>query len=78
MMNGLINFCDLIDEEDTEAVINCCREHNIKEFTISSNSSGIIRSVMALEVQGCRLVENMMINRSNAYLDNKKIPAIRG
>ena len=33
--NELINFCDLIDEEDAEAVINCCRENNIKEFVRS-------------------------------------------
>ena len=37
--NDLINFSDLIDEEDAEAVINCCRENNIKKFTISSNSN---------------------------------------
>lgn len=76
--NNLINFCDLIDEEDAEAVINCCRENNIKEFTISSNSSGMIRSIMALEAQRCRLIGTTMINRSNPhYFDNKKIPAIR-
>lgn len=76
--NDLISFCDLIDEEDADAVINCCRENNIKEFTISSNSSGMIRSLMALEAQGCRLIGTTMINRSNPhYFDNKKIPAIK-
>ena len=76
--NNLINFCDLIDEEDAEAVINCCRENNIKEFTISSNSTGMIRSIMALEAQGCRLIGTAMINRDNPYyFDNKKIPAIK-
>lgn len=47
--NNLINFYDLIDEGEAEAVIKCCRENNIKEFTISSNSTGMIRSIMALE-----------------------------
>ena len=76
--NELINFCDLIDEEDAEAVINCCRENNIKEFTISSNSTGMIRSIMALEAQGCRLIGTTMINRSNPhYFDDKQIPAIK-
>ena len=75
--NELINFYDMIDEEDAEAVINCCRENNIKEFTISSNSTGMIRSIMALEAQGCRLIGTTMINRSNPHFDNKKIPAIK-
>ena len=76
--NDLINFCNLIDEEDAEAVINCCRENNIKEFTISSNSTGMIRSLMALEAYGCRLIGTTMINRSNPhYFDNKQIPAIK-
>ncbi len=76
--NDLINFSDLIDEEDAEAVINCCRENNIKEFTISSNSTGMIRSLMALEAYGCRLIGTTMINRSNPhYFDNKQIPAIK-
>ena len=67
----------LIDEEDAEAVINCCRENNIKEFTISSNSTGMIRSIMALETQGCRLVGTATVNRENAHFDDKKIPAIK-
>ena len=76
--NELINFSDLIDEEDAEAVINSCRENNIKEFTISSNSTGMIRSIMALEAQGCRLIGTTMINRSNPhYFDDKQIPAIK-
>ena len=76
--NELINFYDMIDEEDAEAVINCCRENNIKEFTISSDSSGMIRSIMALEAHGCHLNGTAMINRSNPhYFDDKKIPAIK-
>ncbi len=75
--NDLINFCDLIDEEDAEAVIKCCREHNIKEFTIFSNSSGMIRSIMALEAQGCRLIGTAMINRDNPQFDEKQIPAFK-
>ena len=76
--NNLINFYDLIDEEDAEAVINCCRENNIKEFTISSNSTGMIRSLMALEAYGCRLIGTTMINHSNPhYFDDKQIPTFK-
>ncbi|MBR1734437.1 MAG: hypothetical protein IJ730_03155 [Alphaproteobacteria bacterium] len=76
--NELINFSDLIDEEDVEAVINCCRENNIKEFTIFSNSTGMIRSIMALEAQGCRLIGTTMINRDNPhYFDDKQIPTFK-
>ena len=46
--NELINFYDMIDEEDAEDIIKCCRENSVKEFTISSNSTGMIRVIMAL------------------------------
>ena len=76
--NDLVNFYDWIDEEDAEAIITCCRENNIKEFTISSNSSGMIRSIMALEAQGCRLIGTAMINRVKTHFDEEKqIPAIK-
>ncbi len=75
--NELINFYDLIDEEDAEEVIKCCRENCVKEFTISSNSTGMIRSIMALETQGCRLIGTATVNRENAHFNNKKIPAIK-
>ena len=75
--NDLINFSDLIDEEDAEAVINCCRGNNIKEFTISSNSTGMIRSIMALEARGCHLNGIAMINRDNLRIDAKQIPAFK-
>ena len=75
--NELINFYDLIDEEDADAVIKCCCENNIKEFTISSNSTGMIRSIIALETQGCRLIGTTTVNRENAHFDDKKIPAIK-
>ena len=75
--NSLINFCDLIDEEDAEAVINCCRENSVKEFTISSNSTGMIRSIMALEAHGCHLNGTVMVNRDNLRIDAKQIPAFK-
>ena len=75
--NELINFNDLIDEEDAEAVIKCCRENNIKEFTISSNSTGMIRAIMVLEAHGCHLNGTAMINRDNLRIDAKQIPAFK-
>ena len=52
-------------------------ENNIKEFTISSNSTGMIRAIMALEAQGCRLIGTTMINRDNLRIDAKQIPAFK-
>ena len=54
--------------KDAEEVIKCCRENNIKEFTISSNSTGMIYSIMALEAQGCRLIGTATVNRENACM----------
>ena len=75
--NDLINFYDMVDEEDAEDIIKCCRENGIREFTISSNSTGMIRSIMALEAQGCRLIGTTMINRDNLRIDAKQIPAFK-
>lgn len=75
--NELINFYDMIDEEDAEDIIKCCRENGVKEFTISSNSTGMIRAIMALEVHGCRLNGTAMVNRDNLHIDAKQIPAIK-
>ena len=75
--NDLINFYDMIDEEDAEDIIKCCRENSVKEFTISSNSTGMIRVIMALEAHGCHLNGTAMINRDNLRIDAKQIPAFK-
>ncbi len=76
--NELINFYDMIDEEDAEDIIKCCRENGVKEFTISSNFTGMIRVVvMALESHGYHLNDTAMINRDHLRIDAKQIPAIK-
>ena len=75
--NELINFYDMVDEEDAEDIIKCCRENNIREFTISSNSTGMIRAIMALEAHGCHLNGTAMVNRDNLRIDAKQIPAFK-
>lgn len=75
--NELINFYDIIDEEDAEDIIKCCRENDVKAFTISSNSTGMIRVIMALEAQGCHLNGTAMVNRDNLRIDAKQIPAFK-
>ena len=75
--NELINFYDIIDEEDAEDIIKCCRENGVKEFTISSNSTGMIRAIMALEAHGCHLNGTATVNRDNLRIDAKQIPAFK-
>ncbi|MBO4405979.1 MAG: hypothetical protein J5821_04575 [Alphaproteobacteria bacterium] len=75
--NDLINFYDMIDEEDAEDIIKCCRENGVKEFTISSNSTGMIRAIMALEAHRCHLNGTAMVNRDNLRIDAKQIPAFK-
>ena len=75
--NELINFSDRINAKDAEDIIKCCREDGIKEFTISSSSTGIIHTIMALEACGCRLNGTTMINRGNPHFDDRKLPAFK-
>ena len=75
--NEHINFYDMVDEEDAEDIIKCCRENGIRQFMISSNSTGMIRIIMALEAHGCHLNGTAMVNRDNLRIDAKQIPAFK-
>ena len=53
--NKLIDFNEVIWEEDIEQIIITCKENNIKEFTISSRMSDLIETLVAFEKFGCKM-----------------------
>ncbi len=78
--NELIDFNDVIWDEDVLEIVRTCRENDIREFTISSTMSSIIATIAEFEKHGCKMFGIMQINAT--YTDimtgkKKKIPAIK-
>jgi len=78
--NDLIDFNEVIWDEDIDAIAECMMENGITEFTISSTFSGLISTLAALDKHGFKMAGIAEVNAS--YTDwqtNKRarIPAIR-
>lgn len=78
--NELIDFSEVIWDEDVLEIVRTCRENDIREFTISSTMSSIIATIAEFEKLGCKMFGIMQINAT--YTDfmtgkKKKIPAIK-
>lgn len=53
--NDMLNFPDVIWEEDIAPIVEACREYGIHEFTISSTYSSLIETMAEFEKLGCKL-----------------------
>ena len=78
--NELIDFSGVIWDEDVLEIVRTCRENDIREFTISSNFSSLIETLVEFEKLGCKMFGLMQVNAN--YTDfqtgkNKVIPAIK-
>ena len=62
--NELINFDDYIFEEDVSGIIGECRKQKIREFTISSTYSGMVRIIALFVEKGCTLEGMVTVNDS--------------
>ena len=63
--NDLIDFNEVIWEHDIEAINAIFAENNITEFTISSNFSGLIKTLVAFEKYGYKIAGITQINASH-------------
>ena len=78
--NELIDFSDVIWDEDIKAIADTLSENGITEFTISSTFSGLIPTLAAFDKHGFKMAGITEVNAS--YTDwqtgkRAKIPAIR-
>ena len=78
--NDLIDFNEVIWDEDIDAIAECLQENDITEFTISSTFSGLISTLAAFDKHGFKMAGITEVNAN--YTDwqtNKRarIPAIR-
>ena len=78
--NEQIDFADVIWDEDIEEIAGFFADHGITEFTISSNFSGLIKTLVEFEKQGFEMVGTTEVNAN--YTDWQsgkfvKIPALQ-
>lgn len=78
--NDLIDFNEVIWDEDVEAIAACMKENGITEFTISSTFSGLIPTLAAFDKLGFKVTGVTEVNapykdwQTNTYA---RIPAVR-
>ena len=78
--NDYINFEEVIWDKDIEEIAKCLKENEIYEFTISSNFSGLINTLVEFEKHGYRIVGLTTVKASykNPLTDDwNKLNAIR-
>ena len=78
--NELIDFNEVIWDDDIDAIAECLKENDITEFTISSTFSSLIPTLAAFDKHGFKMAGITEVNAN--YTDwqtNKRarIPAIR-
>lgn len=78
--NDLIDFDEVIWDDDIQEIAEFFKKENIKEFTISSTFSGLIKTLAAFEKEGIYM--NGLTTVKARYTDLKtgehaSIPAIR-
>lgn len=54
--SDLLNFSEVIWENDIAPIVEACREYGITEFTISSTFSSLLGTLAEFEKLGCKLV----------------------
>ena len=78
--NDLLDFNEVIWEQDIPEILNACKEHGISEFTISSTFSSLIATLAEFEKLGCHMAGLTEVNaRYTDYRTGEKqiIPAIK-
>lgn len=63
--NDLIDFNEVIWENDIEAIAATFEANDITEFTISSNFSGLIKTLVAFEKHGYKMTGTTQVNASH-------------
>ncbi len=78
--NDLIDFSEVIWDEDIDSIVQTLTDNGIKAFTISSTFSSLIPTLAAFDKQGFKMAGITVVNAN--YTDwqtgeRAKVPAIR-
>lgn len=77
--NDILDFNDVIWEHDIQPIVDTCNKVGITEFTISSNFTGLLKTMYELEKRGFKVVSTTEVRAS--YMDFEKqdkaiVPAV--
>ena len=78
--NELIDFHEVIWGNDIAEIVQTCRENDIREFTISSNCTTLIETLVEFEKLGCKMFGLMQVYAPyKEFMSDKQavIPAIK-
>ncbi len=81
--NDLINFGEVIWDDDIDAILENCRRFGIESFTISSTFSSLIKTIAEFQKKGCKLDGLVEINsryadwRTGIERRKERIPAFK-
>ena len=77
--NDILDFNDVIWEHDIQPIVDTCNKVGITEFTISSNFTGLLRTLYELDKRGFKVVgiTEVRANYMDFYKEDKAIvPAV--
>lgn len=72
-----LNFSDCIWDRDIPEIINFCKEHEIKEITITSTFSGLLETLEIFADYGCEIVGLIKVTYVDWDDETKKAPAMK-
>ena len=72
--NDYLNFNDAIWTDDIAPIVEACRKHKIREFTISNTCSGLTQTLTDFEEHGCKVVG---LTKANTGYKDETVPAIK-
>ena len=72
--NDYLNFNDVIWPEDIAPIVEACKKHEIKEFTISSTYAGVTTTLADFEEHGCKVCG---LTKANTGYKGETVPAIK-
>lgn len=77
--NEILNFDDVIWDEEVEALTECMKENGIKDFTYSFRATDAVETLWLFKQAGCTIGEMVEVNlRKDFYgKDYEKVHAFR-
>ena len=72
--NDYLNFHDAIWTDDVAPIVEACKKHEIKEFTISSTYAGVTTTLGDFEEHGCKVCG---LTKANTGYNGETVPAIK-
>lgn len=77
--NELLDFSEVIWDYDVEEIVRNCKKYGIDTFTVSSNFSGLLKTLYEFEKLGCKIGGLTVVNadyKSIVTGEREQTPAV--